>query len=275
MEHRQLTAPGGRVHYWVEPAAPGADCIVWVHGLTADHTMFEKQVEYFSGKVTQILPDLPLHGLSRPYQGFTYRDTAEILHKILQIEQISAAFFVGMSLGGYPCQHFAVRWPEKVRGFVALDTTPLGLDYYSRSDLWWLERAAPMAGWFPAGLLRWSMARSISRTEYACQSMMRMLAPLSKADIVAQMDAAYGQFVRENRDAAFSFPVLILVGDRDSTGKVKAYCKAWAEKTGYPLHWVKNARHYSNGDNPEQVNREIAAFLQECKQKEGETHAAL
>lgn len=258
-----MTAPGGTVHYWIDRAGPGAECIVWVHGLTADHTMFERQVEYFSGRATQILLDLPLHGLSRPYKGFTYHDTADILHEILQIEHISSAFFVGMSLGGYPCQHFAARWPEQVRGFVALDTTPLGLRYYSRSDRWWLERAAAMAGWFPEGLLRWSMARSISMTQDAYESMQKMLAPLSKADITAQMDVAYRQFIRENRDVSFAFPVLILVGDHDSSGKVKAYCKEWARCTGYPLQWVKNARHYSNRDNPGQVNQAIEQFMKE------------
>ena len=35
-----------------------------------------------------------------------------------------------MSMGGYPSQHFAALYPDMVKGFVALDTTPLGLKYY-------------------------------------------------------------------------------------------------------------------------------------------------
>ena len=166
-----------------------------------------------------------------------------------------------MSMGGYPSQHFAVRYPDMVKGFVALDTTPLGLRYYYKSDLWWLKRIAPMAKWFPANLLRKSMAWSVAQTRYSYQKMLSMTEPLSKADMVEQMRIAYGYFARENTDAAFQFPVLILVGDKDSTGKVKAYCKAWARQTGYPLHYIKNAKHFANGDNPKQVNREIQAFI--------------
>lgn len=43
--------------------------------------------------------------------------------------------------------------------------------------------------------------------------------------------------------------------------KVKQYCTEWARKTGYPLHIIKNAAHFSNGDNAEQVNAEIEKFI--------------
>lgn len=261
MEQKQIMASGGMVHYWLERADSVSDCIVFTHGVTADHTMFEKQAEYFYGKYTMILWDIPLHGLSRPYRNFSYFDTAEILHAILVKEKIEKAFLVGMSMGGYPSQHFASLYPQMVKGFVALDTTPLGLRYYSKSDLWWLKQAAPMAKWFSADILRRSMARSVSNAEYSYRKMLSMLEPLSKDEIIEQMKIAYEYFPRENKDVVFPFPVLILVGEKDKTGKVKAYCKEWAADTGYPLHYIKNAKHFANGDNPEQVNQEIELFV--------------
>ena len=164
-------------------------------------------------------------------------------------------------MGGYPSQHFAAIYPDMVKGFVALDTTPLGVQYYSKSDLWWLKQVAPMAKWFPTNILRKSMAKSISKTDYSYQKMMSMLKPLSKSDIIEQMRIAYGKFTHENKNVMFQFPVLILVRDRDSTGKVKAYCKEWAKQTGYPIQFIKNAKHFANGDNPEQVNFEIQQFI--------------
>ena len=98
-----------------------------------------------------------------------------------------------------------------------------------------------------------------------------MLNPVSKADIIEQMRIAYDYFPRENKDAAFLFPVLILVGEKDSTGKVKAYCKAWAEQTGYPLHYIQGAKHFSNGDNPAQVNKEISCSMEGLKTDARET----
>lgn len=261
MQHKQILAQGGNVHYWIDKKDDDVDCIVFTHGVTADHTMFEKQIEFFSDKYTTVLWDVPMHGLSRPYKNFSYHDTAEILYAILQEENIKTVVLVGMSMGGYPSQHFAALYPDMVKGLVALDTTPLGLQYYSKSDLWWLKQVAPMAKWFPANILRKSMAWSISETNYSYQKMMSMLEPLSKSEIIEQMRVAYEYFAYENKNIEFLFPVLILVGDKDSTGKVKAYCREWAKYTGYPLHYIKNAKHFANGDNSEQVNREIELFI--------------
>lgn len=172
MQHKQILAQGGNVHYWIDKKDDGVDCIVFTHGATADHTMFEKQIDFFSDKYIIVLWDVPMHGLSRPYQKFSYRDTAEILHSILKQENINRAILVGMSMGGYPSQHFAAIYPDMVKGLVALDTTPLGVQYYSKSDLWWLKQVAPMAKWFPATILRKSMAKSISETDYSYQKMM-------------------------------------------------------------------------------------------------------
>ena len=88
-----------------------------------------------------------------------------------------------------------------------------------------------------------------------------MLTPLTKNEIAEQMRVAYEYFLYENKDVTFSFPVLILVGDKDQTGKVKNYCKKWSKDTGYPLHYIKKAKHLSNCDNPEQVNAEIEMFI--------------
>ena len=225
--------------------------------------MFEKQVDYFVGKYTIILWDVSMHGLSKPYKNFSYFDTAEILHTILEKEKIKKVVLVGMSMGGYPSQHFASSYPDMVSGFVALDTTPLGLQYYSKSDLWWLKQVTPMSKLFPAGLLKVSMAWSISKTKYSYKKMMSILESSSKAEIIEQMKIAYEYFMLENKDINFHFPMLILVGKNDITGKVKVYCRAWAEQTGSELHWIKNARHFSNGDNPEQVNTEIELFINE------------
>ena len=153
MQHKTILTQGGIVHYWIARNKNVSDCIVFTHGVTADHTMFEKQIPYFSDNYAIILWDVPMHGLSRPYQQFTYQDTAEILHSILQKENIEKTFLVGMSMGGYPSQHFAAMYPDMVKGFVALDTTPLGFKYYSKSDLWWLKQVAPMAKCFTANLL--------------------------------------------------------------------------------------------------------------------------
>ncbi len=263
MEHKHVQSSYGETHYWVQKNEnPFAKCIVFSHGLTANHTMFEKQTEYFSAKHTVLSWDVPLHGLSRPYQEFSYTQAATELKHIVEQEHIAKVVLVGMSMGGYPSQMFAHLFPEMVEGFVALDTTPFGSGYYSKTDLWWLKQVEPLAKCFPDGLLRKSMAKSVAKTAYAYGKMAEMLKPLTKAQIIEQMGIAYGKFATENQDVTFSCPVLILLGDSDKTGKVGHYCRQWSARTGYPLHMIHHAAHFSNGDNPEQVNAEIEAFIE-------------
>lgn len=259
-----METKNGFIHYWIQRASNNnAKCIVFTHGVTADHTMFEKQVEFFRGKYTLILWDVPMHGLSKPYQNFSYYNTAVDLFNILTIENIKKVILVGMSMGGYPSQHFANLYPNMVEGLVALDTTPLGLEYYSKSDLWWLKQVVPMAKCFPNSILRKSMAKSISKSQYSYHKMMSILAPNSKSEIIDQMKIAYEYFPKENKNVDFKFPVIILVGEADTTGKVKVYCERWSKKTGYTLRLIKKAKHFSNGDNPKQVNYEIEKFIDE------------
>ena len=266
MEHKTILGVGGTVHYWISrPCGMPKGTIVFTHGLTANHTMFEKQIAYFQNEYVVITWDVPMHGLSIPYQSFSYENTARDLNSILEQECIEKVCLAGMSMGGYSSQMFAHLYPQKVQCFIGIDTTPFGLAYYSKSDLWWLSKVKPMAKWFTDKALRISMAKSVSATAYSYEKMLEMLAPLSKEQIIEQMGIAYGTFAEENRDLHLDCPVLILLGDKDRTGKVKQYCIAWAKNTGYPLHIIDNAAHFSNGDNAEQVNVEIEQFIESVK----------
>ena len=87
MEHKTVHGIGGEVHYWISRVIHRTnEAIVFTHGLTADHTMYEKQIEYFRNEYTVIVWDVPMHGLSMPYQNFSYENTARDLNSILQQE---------------------------------------------------------------------------------------------------------------------------------------------------------------------------------------------
>ena len=89
MEHKQITSERGVIHYWISHSTKSTGkTIVFTHGVTADHSMFKKQVEYFHKEHTLIVWDVPLHGLSRPYKAFTYTNAANELNGILQAENI-------------------------------------------------------------------------------------------------------------------------------------------------------------------------------------------
>ena len=82
MKHMTINGIGGKVHYWISrPNNNSKGALVFTHGLTANHTMYEKQVEYFKNDYVVITWDVPLHGLSIPYKEFSYEITARIYWK--------------------------------------------------------------------------------------------------------------------------------------------------------------------------------------------------
>lgn len=61
MVWRKITSPRGTVYYWIaRHRDPQAICLVFTHGLTANHRMFDHQVACFRKHYTVISWDLPL-----------------------------------------------------------------------------------------------------------------------------------------------------------------------------------------------------------------------
>ena len=79
------------------------------------------------------------------------------------------------------------------------------------------------------------------------------------------MKIGYAGFLEDNRPLEIPSPAILLVGEKDRTGKVKAYNREWARRAGFPLIWIPNAAHNSNVDNPEAVNLEIKKFIKNIK----------
>lgn len=264
MTERVYKSPLGDVHYWVsEDFGPERLTLALLHGLTADHTLFDKQVEYFGGKYNLIVWDAPAHGKSRPYADFTYPNAAEDLKGILTENGVDKAVLIGQSMGCYVIQSFLLRYPETASAFIAIDSCPYGEDYYSASDKWWLRQIEWMSRLYPLNMMKRAIAKQCTATEYARENMLAALEPYGKDEFCRLMGIGYAGFLADNRDMQITCPTLLLAGEHDKTGKALQYCREWTRKTGFPLHIIKDAAHNANADNPDAVNREIELYLQE------------
>ena len=181
--------------------------------------------------------------------------------QILNELQIQEVVLIGQSMGGYMAQSFMVRYPEMIIGFVSIDSTPFG-DYYSKSDIWWLKQIEWMCKPFSEKLLKVSMAKQNAVTKAGQDNMLEMVSDYEKMELCRLMGIGYAGFLDDNRELQISCPSLILVGEKDNTGKVKQYNKAWSRRTGIKIIWIPNAAHNSNVDNPEFVNGCIKEFLE-------------
>ena len=262
MKELSLQTDWGTVFYWVSDNwKENRDTIFFLHGLTADHTMFSFQYPYFEKDFNIVAWDAPAHGKSRPFDPFTYGRAAFIAKTILNLSRVPSAIFVGQSMGGFITQSVIKRYPALVKAFISIDSTPFGETYYSRSDKWWLNQVEWMARLYPLDMMKKAIARQVSATQAARQNMLEMLSGYDKRELCRLMGIGFAGFLEDNCDLEIRCPVLLLLGEKDQTGKVKAYNQAWAKRTGYPLIIIRGARHNANVDRPDAVNREISAFI--------------
>ncbi|WP_198015585.1 alpha/beta fold hydrolase [Shuttleworthella sp. MSX8B] len=235
--------------------------LFFLHGLTADHRLFEGQIPYFEDNYNVLVWDMPGHGKSRPFSDFSMEKAGEIVRRIFLERKIKDAVFIGQSMGGYVAQSVIKRFPDLVRALVAIDSSPYGEGYYSKSDQWWLRQTERLSKLYPSQMLRREIAKRSTASQHAREHMLEMLAPYGEKELCHLMGRAYESFLDDNSDIAIKCPVLLIVGEKDITGKVRQYNRAWSKKMGFPLQWVANAAHNANDDQPEIVNEMIAAFI--------------
>ena len=262
MEEHILQADKGRVFYWQSDNWDvNKDTLFFLHGLTADHSMFDAQIPAFEKGYNLLTWDTPAHGKSRPFAGFDFADTSVFIKSILDKYAVERVVLIGQSLGGFLAQSFIKRYPDRVKGFVSIDSTPYGSGYYSKFDVWVLKQVEWVAHLYPLRWMKKAMAKQVSTTKKAYNNMMQMLSPYGKNELCHLMGLGYAGFLDDNCELKIPCPVLLILGEKDKTGKVAQYNKAWTMQTGYPLKIINDAAHNVNVDKPEEVNDCIRAFL--------------
>ena len=215
MMEKSVSSERGRTVYWVEKTDSPLT-LVFLPGLTANHHLFDRQTEAFSGPYSLLVWDAPAHGRSRPYRDFTYPHAAAELKSILDAEGIRRVVLIGQSAGGFVAQSFYKQHADMVAGIFAIGTCPYHPAYYSRSDLFWLRQTKWMFRLYPNGMLQRVMARMCAGTPRARENMLHMLSDYSKDELCTLMYHYKG------------FPQLLFMVYQE------VFCR-WLSKTGNQL----------------------------------------
>ena len=268
MLEQTYETPCGIIHYWINKTAEHADPqLVFLPGLTADHRLFDKQLSYFEGKYPAFVWDAPGHAASWPFRlTFRLPDKAKWLDEILTREGFQTPVIIGQSMGGYVGQTYAQLFPEKLRGFVSIDSAPLQREYVTAAEIWLLKRMEPVYRHYPWKSLLKSGTNGVAVSEYG-RMLMRDIMMVYDGDQerYAKLSGHGFRMLAEAYEAdlpyAIPCPALLICGEKDRAGSCIRYNRAWHKKTGIPIEWIKNAGHNSNTDAPETVNRLIEGLI--------------
>lgn len=264
MTEKIYETPCGSIHYWInnEGKQPSPQ-LVFLPGLTADHRLFDRQIEYFGSKYPVFVWDAPGHAASWPFTfEFDLTDKAKWLDEILILEGFDHPVIIGQSMGGYVGQEYARLFPEKLRGFVSIDSAPLRREYVTAPEIWLLKRMEPVYRHYPWKALLRSGTNGVATSEYG-RDLMRKIMMVYDGDqeryaaISGHGFRMLAEAMEADRPYEIRCPALLICGEKDRAGSCIRYNKAWHKKTGIPVRWIKGAGHNSNTDAPDTVNHLI------------------
>lgn len=260
----------GEIHYWISgKQGPENITLIFLPGLTADHRLFDKQIEFFEGKYPVLVWDAPGHAKSWPFElTFSLMDKAKWLEDILSLENIHNPVIVGQSMGGYVGQAYAELYPDKLRGFVSIDSAPLQRNYVTGLELWLLKRMEPVYRYYPWKSLLKAGTNGVATSTYGRKLMYDMMMTYDGDQKRYAQIAGHGlKMLAEAMEADLPYRILcpaqLICGEKDHAGSCIRYNKAWHKNTGIPVAWIRNAGHNANTDAPEEVNGLILKLIQQ------------
>ena len=261
----------GTIHYWVDKQNTSPITIIFLPGLTADHRLFEKQIEFFRGKYNILAWDAPAHAASWPFDfSFNLSDKAMWLNEIFVKEQIDYPVIVGQSMGGYVGQMYSQLFPEKLKGFISIDSAPLQRKYVTRLEIWLLKRMEPIYRYYPWKWLVRLGTNGVATSEYGRKLMHDiMMVYDGNQDRYAKISGHGYRMLAEAMEMNLPYeikcPALLICGEKDRAGSCIRYNKTWHINTRIPIRWIKNAGHNCNTDAPDIVNELIENFVLNLK----------
>lgn len=259
----------GDIHYWItDEINPNLITIVFLPGLTDDHRLFDQQIAYFENIYNVFVWDAPGHGLSWPFKfDFSIFDKAKWLDEILNVEQIGSPVIVGQSMGGCLGQAYIELFPQKLRGFISIDSVPLQRSYVSKIEIWLLKRKEWMCRYCPWKLLLKVVSNGAAVSDYGRKLMRDMIMMYSGDQRRYAQIAGHGyKILAEAIEADLPYEIdchtLLICGKKDRDFSCIRYNKAWHAKIGIAIDWIENAGHNSNTDQPNKVNKLIHDFIE-------------
>jgi len=246
-----------------EAGKPTGKAIVLLHGIGADHKMWEPQVQVFADNGYLVLvPDLLGHGKSSKVKTLELRDWESQINELLVQKGLRHCILIGVSMGGVIAQSFAVNNPEKVSRLILSDT-------FGELKTW-QEKAlgfSQVLGFRIYKVLGNKMLAKGMASAYKAPFAKQAREYFSKESLNADFDQLILSRKAINKIDAIGkidgdrIPTLVMVGDQFGKSFVEINKKIADGIKGAKFVVLKDAMDPSNLVNPVAFNQEVLTFL--------------
>lgn len=237
---------GFSLHY--ELAGNAAETITCLHGLAANLHTWKRQVDALSPRYRVLTWDLRAHGRSEAPDGpYTLGDLSHDLFLLLQGLSLPPTYLLGHSAGGVVAMHFALNYPEMVRGLILVGAASACNE---RAARWYEDLAQTAERDGGAAVLKrvgLNHESDIPPDPVGFAKISRCMGGLHQAPLTGELEK-------------ISCPTLVMVGEKDFIG-VGGPVILHRHIPGSRLEIVKDRGHAIHLEDPEGFNQLILGFL--------------
>lgn len=240
-------------------AAGSGPAIVFVHGWTCDGSSWQGQIPAFAQEYRVITLDLPGHGQSQsPSDGkFSMDLFARAVEAVRAEAGAERIVLVGHSMGAPVIRQYALKYPDRVAGLVAVDG-PLDLRTLGAPQ----AGLPPVTG--PEGLqFRETMIRSmfVPETPPALQEqILAMMLGAPEATAAGAMAAMFDPAIRSG--GVIKAPALAVYA---GTAQVPDAQATRDVIPSFDTTQVAGTGHFLMMEKPDEFNRVLTAFLDKIR----------
>jgi 3-oxoadipate enol-lactonase len=256
-------APVNGTQLYYEVAGSG-EALVFAHGFTLDHRMWDDQFEAFAQRYRVIRYDARGYGRS-PMPAAPY-STSDDLRALLDYLGVRQAHVVGVSMGGRYVVDFALAYPERVKSVVSGDPGLSGQPIPIVGKGLAPAMAAGKKGDIAEAKRLW-LAHAMfdpSRDQPAVAAKLKQMVDDYSGWHFAQGISAHEQLLQPpaaQRLGTIRVPVLAVIGSRDLPDIHVIVDKLADEIPGARKAVIPNVGHFSNMEAPAEFNRIVLEFL--------------
>lgn len=237
--------------------------LVLLHGIGADHRMWEPQLQFFARSGYYVLaPDLLGHGESSKVETLELSNWEKQINTLILNRNVSKFVLVGVSMGGVVAQSYAMHYPAKVRSLVLADT--FGELRTVREKILGLGQLIGFRVFRLFGIGLFAKAMSFAyRAPFAKQAREYFVQVSQQADFDQLIRArkAINKIDAIGKIAGERIPTLILVGDQFGKSFVDINRKIAQGIKGSQFVILENSMDPSNLVNPKAFNKAVLDFL--------------
>jgi 3-oxoadipate enol-lactonase len=245
----------------------GAPTVILSHGLAADRTMWEPQIELLSRSFSVLCYDIRGHGGSEATPGdYSLELLAQDLLALMDALGIAKAHYVGLSLGGMIGQHLAAWHGQRLCSLTLCATTS-----EAPKAAWDARvREARECGLPPlveATVDRW-VTPAFKREHPDLMEKMRAMVLGTSLDGYAGSAAAIRDMALAEVLGQIAVPTLVIAGEADTSTPLPILQRIAESIRGAELLTIPDAAHMPTLERPQRCNAALERFLLACSRRQ-------